>query len=58
MASLVDLRDKMHKFMYIGEPRKKEKTFRIAAGETGRFAGAEGATAPETLRQKNRALLD
>jgi hypothetical protein len=24
------------------------------AGETGREAGAEGATAPETLRQKDR----
>ena len=58
MATLVDLRHKMHKFMYIGESREKETPFRIAAGETGRFAGAEGAPAPETLRQKNRAVLD
>jgi hypothetical protein len=28
---------------------------RFHAGEAGRKAGAEGATAPETLRQKNRA---
>jgi hypothetical protein len=29
---------------------------RIAAGEIGHTAGAEGATAPETLRQMNRAI--
>jgi hypothetical protein len=56
--AVVDLRDKMHRFMYIGGPRENETTFCIAAGETGYFAGAEGATAPETLRQKNRAMLD
>jgi len=26
----------------------------VASGETGQIAGAEGATAPETLRQKDR----
>ena len=29
----------------------------IPAGETGRTAGAEGATAPETLRQKDRRRM-
>ena len=28
----------------------------VASGETGLLAGAEGATAPETLRQKDRWL--
>ncbi|SPP94391.1 protein of unknown function [Bradyrhizobium vignae] len=42
----------------LGRPVVSTHLYRTAtSGETGTGAGAEGATAPETLRQKDRVAL-